>query len=322
MNHSNHQNYVGVDVASQKLDVYDSTRKTHEVIPNSPQAIAAWAHQCKQQLQGPTLVVVEATGGYENTLVDALEHAQIDVAVINPLRIRNFAKGCGLLEKTDQIDAFVIARFGQVVCPDPRQPLSENTKKLRALNRRRNQILEQINSERRRLPQTSDEESTKWIQQSIRFSKSQKKEVEARIAEILNCPEFIEKAKQLQTVPAVGPVTVGTLLAELPELGQINKRQIAKLVGVAPIAKDSGTRNGRRKTFAGRSGVRKVLYMAALVATRHNPILKAYYQRLLIKGKPRKVALVAVMRKLLVILNTMTKKQQNWREPSLAIDNI
>jgi transposase len=319
MNDSNHQNYVGIDVASQKLDVYDSAGQTHTVIDNSVQPIAAWVQRLKR-LPGPTLVIVEATGGYENALVDALHHAQIDVAVVNPLQIRNFAKGCGLLEKTDKIDAFIIACFGQVVGPDPRQPPTENAKKLRALNRRRAQILEQLGSERRRLQQTSDEETIQWIKRSIRFYQSQQKEVEVRMAELLKCPEFCEKAERLQSVPGVGPATVGTLLAELPELGQINKREIAKLVGVAPIAKDSGTRNGRRSTSAGRSTVRKVLYMAALVATRHNQILKAFYQRMLIKGKPKKVALVAVMRKLLVILNTMLKNHQNWREPSLAID--
>ena len=316
MNNSIYQNVVGVDVSKETLDVFESVSQSHHVIGNDASAIARWV----EQLTHATLVVMEATGGYENLLVDALHEARIDVAVVNPLQIRNFAKGCGMLEKTDKIDAFIIARFGQVVSPHLKKAPSENARKLRALNRRRDQILEQLGAERNRLQQTSDSDAVAFIEQSIEFYTLQLKQVQKRIAEFLKSPEFQETAKRLQTVPGVGQITIATLLTELPELGTINKREVAKLVGVAPIARDSGTTSRRRNTSAGRASIRRVLYMSALVATRHNPTMQRFYKRLIAKGKPKKVALVAVMRKLLVVLNAMVKNNQNWREPSLALD--
>ncbi|GIW99484.1 MAG: IS110 family transposase [Pirellulaceae bacterium] len=317
MNNSSYENVIGVDVSKDKLDVYQSGSQKHQVVENTEQEIQLWVGQIPPR----SLVVTEATGGYESQLVEALHEAHIDVAIVNPLQIRNFARGCGLLEKTDKIDASIIARFGQVVPVQLKQPPSENQKHLLMLNRRRSQILEHLGAERNRLKQTQDPEVQQLIGQAIEFYTTQLKEVDQRIKKLLHSPEFQQQAERLQSATGIGPATTATLIAELPELGQINRRQIAKLVGVAPLARDSGTVQRRRSTSAGRANIRKVLYMAAIVAVRHNETMKAFYQRLLAKGKPKKVALVAVMRKLLLILNAMEKNKQNYREPSLALDN-
>jgi transposase len=254
-------------------------------------------------------------------LVNALQQAGIDCAVINPLQIRNFARGCGMLEKTDKIDAFMIARFAQVVNPKPKEIASEDQRKLRALVSRRTQILNQLSAERNRNQQTTDCQSLDFIQQAIAFYKVQLKQVDGLIARLMQqSDDFKAKAKIMTSCPSVGPATAGVLLAELPELGEISRGQVAKLVGVAPLAKDSGQTSSHRSTAAGRSSVRRVLYMAALVGTRFNPKLQSFYQRLLKAGKPKKLALVAVMRKLLVTLNTMLRTKLLWSETSLAID--
>lgn len=314
------QNWIGIDVASKKLDLFDSQSQQHTIIDNDDTAIKQLTKKIATS-GTKTLVVMKATGGYESLLVEHLHADKIDVAVVNPLQIRNFARGCGLLEKTDKIDARIIARFGQVVSPQLKQPLSEGEKKLRALVHRRDQILSQCHAEHTRKQQTADAEMVAMIDSSIAFYQAQIREVDRRITQtIKTTPELHARAGLLESCPGVGPATIGMLLAELPELGHINRGQIAKLVGVAPLSKDSGTKSRRRSTGAGRSMIRRVLYMAALVATRYNPPLKAFYQRLVVKGKPKKVALVAVMRKLLIILNTMLKKQQKWRKTSLALD--
>lgn len=320
MQNSVYQVWIGVDVAARKLDLYDLQREHHQVIENDLLAISSFISQLSR-LRKKCLVVMEATGGYENTLVDALLEAGIDCAVVNPLNVRHFAKGCGLLEKTDKIDARVIAKFAQVVSPKPKDPLSEDEKKLRALVHRRSQILAQMASEKNRKQQTVDSDTSALIDQAITFYRSQLKDVEQRIAQLVKAAEaFRNKSEVLSSCPGVGPATVGVLLAELPELGQLSRGQVAKLVGVAPLAKDSGEKSSRRKTSAGRSTIRKVLYMAALVSARYNAPMRAFYQRLVGKGKPKKVALVAVMRKLIICLNTMIKNNEMWRDPPLALD--
>ncbi len=263
---------------------------------------------------------MEATGGYERLLVECLQQHDIPCSVVNPLQIRNFARGCGLIEKTDRLDAAIIARFASVVVPKVAEKPTESERKLRALVHRRIQILGQISAEHNRQLQTSDVEAEGLVEQAVAFYKTQLKEVDKRIVEIIAaCEIMASKAELYASCPGVGIVTVGIMLAELPELGNLNRGQVSKLVGVAPLAYHSGTKEGKRSTFAGRSLVRKILYMAALVATKYNASLKRFYERLLAKGKPKKVALVAVMRKLLVTLNTMAKTKQKWRDPSLAL---
>ena len=304
---------IGIDVAKQKLDIVNSTTNQHLIIANNKEEIAALISQWKKPNKD-LLVVMEATGGYEHLLVELLWEAEIPCSVVNPLQIRNFAKGCGLIEKNDRIDAQIIARFGEVVRPKTWEKPSENERKLKSLVHRREQILSQLYAENNRRQQTDDQETKSLVEQAIAFYKNQLKQLDQRIAQVLKtCQTLSAKAAILRSCPGVGPATIGMLLSELPELGKLNRGQIAKLVGVAPIVKDSGKKKGKRTTLAGRSMVRKVLYMAALVATRHNERLKVFYQRLVAKGKPKKVAIVAVMRKLLVILNTMIKNQKQWK---------
>lgn len=310
-------NVFGVDVASRKLDIHDDSKGLHQTIDNDVAAVAKFVKSIRRRAK--VLVVMEATGGYEQTLVDALHEADIDVAVCNPLQVRSFAKGVGIIEKNDPIDAAVIARFGKVVEPKLREKPTESERKLKAFVHRRDQMLSAISAERNRLAQCRDTDICEAIEQAIAFYKQQIKTIDKKIAQTIEATDAMAaKAKILLSCPGVGKATVGMFLAELPELGRLSRGKIAKLVGVAPIVRDSGQKEGRRSTFAGRSLVRKVLYMAALVATRHNLRMKEFYQRLLSKGKPAKVALVAVMRKLLVTLNVMIREEKNWREPSLA----
>lgn len=267
-----------------------------------------------------TLVVMEATGGYERLLVQCLQEHDIPCAVVNPLQIRNFARGCGLIEKTDRLDAAIIARFAKIVVPKTAEKPTESEKKLRALVHRRAQILSQVSAEHNRQLQTTDVETKALLENAIVFYKAQLKVVDQRISAVVAaCEVMAPKAELYASCPGIGDVTVGILLAELPELGKLNRGQVSKLVGVAPIARDSGLKEGRRSTHAGRAMVRRVLYMAALVATKYNAPLKRFYNRLLAKGKLKKVALVAVMRKLIVTLNTIAKTKQKWRDISLAL---
>lgn len=310
MYHSKYHNVIGVDVASRKLDLHDLQKNKHQVIDNDLPAIQRFVRQCKSSTTS-MLVVMEATGGYEQHLVDALLEANVDCCVVNPLRIRQFANGCGKLEKNDKIDAKIIAEFGAFVTPVLKEPLSPERTKLRALVHRRSQILSQISAERNRIPQTRDDDVRDLVEEALQFYAKQMKSIDQQIeTTIKSCEELSQQADILNSCQGVGPATTGMLLSELPELGHLNRGQIAKLVGVAPIARDSGLKEGKRKTHAGRAMIRKVLYMAALVSTRHNPKLKAFYESLVKRGKPKKVALVAVMRKLLIILNAMIKNQK------------
>jgi transposase len=260
-------------------------------------------------------VVLEATGGYENRLVAMLHEHKIALAVVNPRRVRDFASGIGRDAKTDPIDARVLAHYGQVVQPKPQAAKSAEETKLKALVERRRQLLDLVNQESNRLQQTTDREVCGYIENSLEMLKKQVKAIDQRLEKCVHADTAnARKVEILESVKGVGPVTVSTFLAELPELGKLNRGQIAKLVGVAPINRDSGQTKGRRRTFGGRSYVRRVLYMATLVAARFNPAIKSFYQRLLAKGKLKKVALTAAMRKLLTILNTLLHTDQLWNE--------
>lgn len=305
---------IGVDIASEKLDVFDAELSKASMVENSFEAIRRFVKGIRRPSE--TLVVCEATGAYEHFLVDALHDANVCVAVANPRQVRDFAKGHGFLEKTDRIDARMIALFGQQVELNLTRPRSEKEKTLVAFVRRRGQVLQLIGQERNRLRQCFDKEMVKLIKRTIAFLEKQEKALGASIAAALR--EFEKDSPMvaiLASVPGVGTVTTATLIGELPELGKLNRSEIAKLVGVAPLAKQSGKSDGKRPVRGGRSQVRKVLYMAALTATRSNPVIQRFYIRLLKQGKPKKLALVACMRKLLTILNDMARRQEKWLPP-------
>lgn len=309
---------LGVDVSKTSLDCAFADGGPTWKVDNTSQKIDADLI-ARLNDRPHTIVVMEATGGYENILVRLLHQHQIAVAVVNARRVRAFADGIGKDAKTDSIDAQVIAFYGTVVQPAAQQPQSAEELKLQALVQRRRQLLDLINQENNRRQQTADPEIVEFIEQSLKALKQQLKAIDERLAKSVQADTAnTRKVEILDSVKGIGAVTISTILAELPELGQFNRKQIAKLVGVAPLNNDSGNNSGKRRTTGGRSYIRRVLYMATLVATRFNPRIKDFYQRLLRTGKLKKVALTAAMRKLLTILNTLIKTDQLWTEPDLA----
>jgi len=305
---------VGIDVSKDNLDVYFNSENQHQRIPYKEDALHNLANRITKMNQ-PTLVVMEATGGYEKKLVRCLQSHGIKCAVVNPKQLRDFARGCGKIEKNDAIDSKVIAFFGEVNQPKPLANTDENREKLKSLTSRRDQVQSLITQESNRLQQTDDQEIRKFIQQAIDLYKNQLKELDKQILNRIEAdPAMSQKATILQSVKGIGPATTANLIAGLPELGSLNRQQIAKLVGLAPIVRDSGKFKGRRRICAGRSHIRRALYMATLVATRWNERIKQFYQSLLANGKPKKLALTACMRKLLTILNSMIKNNQSWKE--------
>ena len=317
MNQSPFSQVVGVDVSKDKLDFAFNDDTQTWAIKNTKEEIV---RELIKRIKNPesTVVVMEATGGYEERLVTLLHEHQIALAVVNPRRVRDFADGIGRDAKTDPIDAQLIAFYGHVVKPQPQAAKSVEEKKLRALVERRKQLLGLINQENNRLQQTTDQEIRGYIKESLETLQKQVKTLDDRLAKcVKDDTANARKVEILDSVKGIGPVAISTFLAELPELGELNRGQIAKLVGVAPMNRDSGKKSGQRRTFGGRSYVRRVLYMATLSATRFNPRIKDFYQRLLAQGKPKKVALTAAMRKLLTILNTLIKNDELWNaEPN------
>lgn len=311
--------YVGIDVSKSQLEVCwlrsGETLEQHTVA-NTASARRALVKRLAAVESG--LIVLEATGGYELALVTELvEAGQRQVAVVNARQVRDFAKALGRLAKTDQIDAHVIARFAEAIKPEPRPFKEAQTRRLESLLSRRRQLLEMLTAEHNRL-ELSEAEVAKDLRAHIRWLENRVKEVEGKLKRLIeHSPIWREKDALLRSVPGVGEVTSQQLLASLPELGQLNRRQIAALVGVAPLNRDSGTLLGQRSVWGGRAPVRAVLYMAALSASRFNPVIRAFYQRLRERGKPVKVALTACMRKLLTILNAMIKNHHPWQEQPL-----
>ena len=304
---------IGVDIGSDKLDVNDSTARMASPAPNT---VAAIQTQIVAQIEekDKTLVVCEASGGFEHVLVDALHEAGIAVCIANPRQVRDFAKGHGYLEKNDRLDAWIIRRFGEDVELNLTPPRSPAEKALHALVLRRGQVLQTQSAEQNRLAQVTDSFTRTMIEESLAQLKKQVQLLTERIqATLRELAKTNPKIDILQSVPGVGLVTTATLVAELPELGQLNRGEVAKLVGVAPFVNQSSTSDKPRKVRGGRAQVRNVLYMAALVATCHNPVIKRFYQRLLAKGKSKKLALIAAERKLLTILNDMVRRGESWR---------
>jgi len=306
--------YVGIDISKASFDV-DSYPVAQPACFTNDEPGRAAAASYLRGLQ-PSLIVVEATGGLEAPLVGQLATAGLSVAVVNPRQARDFAKAIGVLAKTDRVDAQMLARFGQAVKPAVRPLKPEETLALEAMLTRRRQIIEMITAEGNRLSSAAPR-IAKQIRQHIAWLEKRLDEADQDLDGMLRqSPVWQHKAQLMTSIPGVGRVTAVTLLAELPELGAIPRREISALVGVCPYSRDSGKYRGRRAIWGGRATVRATLYMAAIVASRHNPVIRAFYQKLVTAGKLKKVALVACMRKLLVILNAMLKHDTPWHHPA------
>jgi transposase len=302
--------YVGIDVAKDQLDI--AVRPTGETwsMPNDASGITEVVQRVAQL--HPKLVVLEATGGLQMPVAAALASAGLPLAMVNPRQVRDFARATGKLAKTDQLDAQVLAHFAEAVRPTPYPLPDAQTQELIALLTRRHQVVEMLTAEKNRL-RTTRESVRQRVQDHIRWLEQELADLDDDLERALReSPLWRGKDNLLRSVPRIGRVVSITLLADLPELGTLSRHQIAALVGVAPLNRDSGRFRGKRTVWGGRAWVQAALYMAALTATRYNPIIKAFYRRLCGVGKARKVALTACMRKLLIILNSMVKHQQTW----------
>jgi transposase len=302
--------YVGIDVSKDQLDI--AVRPTGDIwsMPNDASGITEVVQRLAQL--HPKLVVLEATGGLQMPLAAALATAGLPLAMVNPRQVRDFARATGRLAKTDRLDAQVLAHFAEAVRPTPYPLPDAQTQELTALLTRRHQVVEMLAAEKNRL-RTTRESVRQRVQDHIRWLEQELADLDDDLEGTLReSPLWREKDNLLRSVPGIGRVVSITLLADLPELGTLSRHQIAALVGVAPLNRDSGRFRGTRMVWGGRARVRAVLYMAALTASRYNPIIKAFYHRLCSAGKARKVALTACMRKLLIILNSMVKHQQTW----------
>ena len=304
--------FIGIDVSKARLDVAVRPSGQSESVTNDEAGIKTLVKRLGE-IQ-PALIVLEATGGVERQLTRALVNAELPVVVINPRQVRDFAKATGQLAKTDSIDALVLARFAEAVRPALRPLPDEVSLELRALIARRRQLTEMIVAERNRLGGAS-KTVRKRIDAHVRWLEAELQRADGDLDQsIRQSPIWQEKEDLLRSIPGIGPVISRTLLAELPELGGLNRKQIASLVGIAPLNRDSGTLRGRRAIWGGRATVRAALYMAALVASRRNSVISVFYKRLRTAGKAPKVALVACMRKLLTIINSMITHKTRWSE--------
>jgi transposase len=305
------QPFVGIDVSKARLDVAIRPQAAAFDEPNDPAGVAALV--ARLEALAPALIVVEATGGLETPLVVALAAARLPVAVVNPRQARDFARAVGRLAKTDRIDAEVLAHFADAVRPAVRPLPDDDARRLDALVARRRQLVEMRTAEMNRLGSTTAPVIRLDLEAHIAYLAGQIDSLDGELQRAIEASDAWKgKDDLLRGVPGVGKVVSRTILATLPELGTLSNKRISALVGVAPVARDSGTLKGRRCVAGGRGPVRAVLYMAALTAKRFNPVLKAFYDRLTAAGKPPKVALTAVMRKLLTILNAMVRHGRPW----------
>jgi transposase len=308
--------FIGIDVAKEFFDLYDLAEDRHQRFEHTEAGISAclkYLGQCR-----PTLIVMESTGGYETALAVAVSEAGLLVAVVNPKRIRDFARATGQLAKTDEIDARVIARYAATLQPPPQGVWDAQTRTIKALVARRNQLIAMKVAENNRREHIGDPAVGRSITAVIKTLTQEITKVERKLNDqITRTPELQQKADQLTSVPGIGDTTARMLIAEMPELGHLNRRQIAALIGTAPINRDSGKFRGKRMTGGGRRDVRARLFLPTLSAIRYNPAIRPFYQRLLASGKTKMTANVACMRKLITILNAMLAKNQNW-EPKYA----
>jgi len=303
--------FIGIDVAKAQLDIALRPSGERWAVPNDASGVTSLVDRL--QARHPTLIVLEATGGLERVVTSALATAGLPVVVVNPRQVRDFARATGQLAKTDALDARALAHFADVIRPTPRPLPDAQRQELRALLGRRQQLITMRTAEQNRLAGTSGRLQTD-IAAHITWLNERLTTLDDDLATALRAsPLWRENDDLLQSVPGIGPVCARTFLLELPELGTLTRQQIAALVGVAPLNCDSGTMRGRRTIWGGRAHVRTVLYMGTLVATRYNPRIKAFYERLLAAGKIKKVALTACMHKLLTILNAMLKHRTSWQ---------
>ena len=306
------QMFVGIDVAKDRLDVH--VRPSGEAFSVARDGKGLDELVARLRKLGVALIVVEATGGFETTVAGALCAAGLPLAVVNPRQVRAFARATGRLAKTDALDAAVIAHFAEAVRPEARPVPDAQAQALGELVTRRRQIVEMMTAERNRRKRLTDRRMIKSIDRLLKALQRELSDLEADLDEtIRETPAWRETENLLKSVPGIGDITARVLIADLPELGTLDRKKIAALVGVAPFNRDSGTLRGKRTIWGGRANVRAALYMAALVASQHNPILRCFYQRLLKAGKPKKLALTAVMRKLLTILNAIVRDQTPWQ---------
>jgi transposase len=303
--------FVGIDVAKATLEV--AVRPSGERWTLANEALALPGLVARLEALEPTLIVLEATGGFEHPAVAALAAAGLSLVVATPRQVRDFARATGQLAKTDAIDAAILALFAERVRPEARPLPDDAPQALDAILTRRRQLIEMLTAERNRMG-FARAPVRRGLTQHIRWLERQLGDVDHDLGQLIErSPVWRAQDDLPQSVPGIGPIVSRTLLGELPELGRLDRKEIAALVGVAPLARDSGTLRGKRLVGGGRAPVRAALYMGALVATRWNPVIRAFYQRLRAAGKPAKVALVACMRKLLIILNAMVRTNTRWQ---------
>ena len=304
--------FIGIDVSKDRLEVHVRPSGEFFAVARDGEGLERLADRLRAL--APELVVLEATGGFEIAVAAAVAGAALPLAIVNPAQVRAFARATGRLAKTDRLDAEIIARFAEQVRPEPRPVASEQARALAELVVRRRQIVEMIGMESNRRRQARGPKVLRGIERTLAALQAALTELDGEIGDqVRGSPAWRAAEDLLTSVPGVGPVTARTLIAELPELGRITRRRIAALVGVAPVNRDSGASRGSRAIAGGRTGVRNVLYMAALTAIRRNPAVKAAYERLRGRGTPAKAAIVAAMRKLLTILNAILREAQPWK---------
>lgn len=305
--------YIGIDVSQDTLDMAAYPTGQLWQYKNSKSGIAKTVG--KLMAVGPKLIVMEATGGYEQALKNALDEAGLAVAVVNPKRIRDYGRSLGELAKTDRLDAKVMAHFAAKMEPPPQPPRDKAERDLDNLVTRRSQLSDMLTAEKNRLRDYLDQAVQQDIHDHVRWLEDKIADLDKEIKQrISKNPVFSEKAKLYKSMKGVGDVLASTLIAKVPEMGRINQREIASLAGLAPVNRDSGKFRGKRMIHGGRAMVRKAAYMPAVVAIRFNPAIKALYQRLIAKGKLKKVALIACMHKMLTILNSMAKTNTLWKD--------
>lgn len=307
--------FVGIDVSKDRLDCATSPQAAQWSCANQPEAFDALCRELA--LCHPTLIVMEATGGLERAVAAALAAAGLPLAIVNPRQVRDFAKASGKLAKTDRLDAGVLAQFAEALRPTPQVLPTAEQEHLSAVLARRRQVLEMLVAERNRLERAQPSVRER-ISAHIAWLETELDDLETELQNCLEAsPVWRATEDLLRSAPGIGLLTAGTLIAELPELGHLSHKKIAALVGLAPFNYDSGRLRGQRHIWGGRAEIRRMLYMATLIATRCNPVIKTFYQRLVQAGKPKKVALAAAMHKLLTILNAMLKHQTRWQPSSV-----
>jgi transposase len=312
------KSFIGIDVSKQQLEVAAHESDYQFRCPNKPSAFGELIAELI--VLRPVLIVLEATGGLEMPVVSALHAAGLPVVVVNPRQVRDFAKALGQLAKTDRLDARVLAHFAAAIKPPLRPIKTKDEQELDALTRRRGQLIEMLTDEKNRRGSAASDSVADKIKEHIDWLEECIAELDQQLKALLQTSApWQAKDEILQSVPGIGPVTAFSMIADLPELGTLNRQQISKLVGVAPLNRDSGQLRGIRHIYGGRAHLRSVLYMAALTAVRHNEVIKEFYERLRAKQKPFKVAITACMRKLLAIINVMVRDSTTWKGPELPV---